>query len=139
MNISFEKTDLRQRPSKIWGVVILSGILILVLLVPPFHEERFTICLFKNITGIPCPGCGMTRAFLFLGHGKIYEATMLNPSSLLAFTIIIFLWINKAVYIATGKEVKVHLTHREKILIYLLSGFLMVAIWVYNLSLNPWL
>lgn len=139
MNISFEKTDLRQRPYKIWEIVILSSILLVALLVPPFYQGGFTLCLFRNITGLPCPGCGMTRAFLFLGHGDFYEAIRLNPNSLLAFSIILFLWSNKFTQIFTGKEVKVHLTHREKILIYLLSGFLMVAIWVYNLSLNPWL
>lgn len=121
------------------GFSILSCILLASILIQPFQDESFTICLFKNITGIPCPGCGMTRAFLFLGHGKIHEATMLNPNSLLAFTIIIFLWINKAVYIATGKEVRVYLTRREKILAYLLSGLSMLAVWVYNFLLNPYL
>lgn len=139
MNISFEKTDLRQRPSKIWEIVILSSILLVALLVPPFYQGGFTLCLFRNITGLPCPGCGMTRAFLFLGHGDFYEAIRLNPNSPLIFSIIVFLWFNKIVYMATGKEVRAYLTKREKVVMYLLFGFAMVAGWVYNLLLNPYL
>jgi hypothetical protein len=87
---------IRLKPFKVWrDFSLLSGILLLSILVPPFYHGEFTLCLFKNITGLPCPGCGMTRAFLFLGHGKIHEAVILNPNSLLIFPIIIFLWINE--------------------------------------------
>lgn len=37
------------------------------------------ICTIRMLTGIPCPGCGMTRAFLLVSQGKIYEATMMHP------------------------------------------------------------
>ena len=30
--------------------------------------SKTTLCLFKNITGIPCPGCGMSRATMALIH-----------------------------------------------------------------------
>jgi hypothetical protein len=128
---------IRQKPFKVWrDFSLLSGILLLSMLVPPFYYGEFTLCLFKNITGLPCPGCGMTRAFLFLGHGKIHEAVILNPNSLLIFPIIVFLWLNEVVYMATGKDVKIHLTYREKIFLYFLSGLLMLFVWGYNLVLN---
>ncbi len=120
------------------GFCILSGVLLLSIIVPPFHEGRVTVCLFKNIFGIPSPGCGMTRAFLYLGHGDIYEAISLNPNSLLAFSIVIILWLNEIIKMIRKKEVNVQLTKREKFLIYFVSAGLMIAGWFYNLFLNPY-
>ncbi len=64
------------------GLLIIALIFLISLVVAPFEQERFTICLFKNAVGVPCPSCGMTRAFLFLGHGQIAKATALNPLAL---------------------------------------------------------
>ncbi len=35
-------------------------------------------CVFLEITGIPCPGCGMTRAFLSLVTMDFYQAIKHN-------------------------------------------------------------
>ena len=37
------------------------------------------LCGFRQLTGYPCPGCGMTRSFVFLAHGHVLEAFKLNP------------------------------------------------------------
>ena len=37
------------------------------------------LCVFHNITGIPCPGCGMTRAFLNFFSGDIKKALFYHP------------------------------------------------------------
>jgi hypothetical protein len=47
-------------------------------------------CPFNLITGIPCPGCGMTRAFLALARGDLITALHYNPFSMLLAAIIIF-------------------------------------------------
>lgn len=64
------------------GLCAIMLMFLVSVLVPPFEQNRFTICLFKNLTGVPCPSCGMTRAFLFLGHGQILKASTLNPLAL---------------------------------------------------------
>jgi hypothetical protein len=38
-------------------------------------------CGFRSVTGIPCPGCGMTRAFLLLSQLRVGEALSANPAS----------------------------------------------------------
>lgn len=36
-------------------------------------------CLFHRVTGLDCPGCGMTRATYAAMHGRIGEAFRFNP------------------------------------------------------------
>ena len=42
------------------------------------------ICPFRLVTGLPCPGCGMTRAGVFLMHGDLAAALAANPFVLVA-------------------------------------------------------
>lgn len=37
------------------------------------------LCIYKRITGLPCPGCGMTRAFLSFFRGDIGQAFYYHP------------------------------------------------------------
>ena len=37
------------------------------------------LCLFRNITGIACPGCGMTRSLIATGHLHFVDAVMFHP------------------------------------------------------------
>ena len=41
-----------------------------------------SLCAFRSITGLPCPGCGLTRAFVSLSRGNVARAWDLNPFSL---------------------------------------------------------
>lgn len=36
-------------------------------------------CVFRKVTGLECPGCGMTRATYATLHGRIGDAFRLNP------------------------------------------------------------
>jgi hypothetical protein len=38
-----------------------------------------TSCILKNTVGIPCPSCGMTRAYLLLFNGDIKGAFHMHP------------------------------------------------------------
>ena len=123
---------------KFAGLILLAAILAASMLIPPYHDTIVVTCLWKNIFGIPCPGCGMTRAFLFLGHGRLYEGFRMNPGSFLAFSIIIALFVNKISQIMFGKEVRITLNSLEKFFVYIAAGTIMVSVWVYNLKFNPW-
>ena len=64
------------------------GILILAALLPaPFHGPP--VCLFKGVLGFDCPSCGMTRAFVSLGHLDYVSALHHNPVSLLLMGILL--------------------------------------------------
>ena len=42
-------------------------------------------CAFHAVTGVPCPGCGATRAFVQLTRGAWETALALNPLACAAF------------------------------------------------------
>ncbi|MCE5218343.1 DUF2752 domain-containing protein [bacterium] len=51
-------------------------------------------CLFRLLTGLPCPLCGMTRAFVAMAQGHVaqaFEAHVLGPA---AYTVtwVVALW-----------------------------------------------
>jgi hypothetical protein len=39
------------------------------------------LCMFRNITGRPCPGCGLTRGLVAGMHGDLAGAGRLHPSA----------------------------------------------------------
>ncbi len=47
-------------------------------------------CAMYRYFGLDCPGCGLTRTFIHLAHGRLVEGLNLNPIGLIvfAFTIV---------------------------------------------------
>jgi hypothetical protein len=48
-------------------------------LVYTMPESNFTVCVFKNVTGYPCPSCGTTRATNYFFRGDLLQSILLNP------------------------------------------------------------
>ena len=94
-----------------------------------------TVCLFKNVTGIPCPACGSTRATNLLFKGKIRDSILINPFGILtniSIVISIFWMISD---MARGKEtffsfLKKDWDKRIKIFIYLI----ILINWIWNIK-----
>jgi|SRR5699024_5347583 len=57
-------------------MILLGGILYLKVLSPTFNIH--IPCPFKYVTGLDCPGCGMTRASLAILDGNFYQAFRWN-------------------------------------------------------------
>ena len=45
---------------------------------------RLPLCVFKIVTGIPCPTCGLTRAVMALSRGDLDRALFMNPLATVA-------------------------------------------------------
>lgn len=47
-----------------------------------------SLCWFQSLFGIPCPGCGSTRAAVALFHGDLAEALDFHPLILLSLAVL---------------------------------------------------
>ena len=61
-----------------------------------------SLCPFYTLTGLPCPGCGLTRSFVCLGHGQWTQSLHWNPLGLLIAFILAALWLRNAIYWLRG-------------------------------------
>ncbi len=68
-------------------VLIVAGYFFLYLYADSI--EGHTVCFFKNVTGIPCPACGSTRATVQLMHGHVSASFFINPFGILTNLMII--------------------------------------------------
>jgi hypothetical protein len=59
--------------------------MLLILFIPAnlVFQERIPLCIFKHLTGIECPLCGMTRACYCIMHLHLASAFSYNPVSLM--------------------------------------------------------
>lgn len=40
-------------------------------------------CIWRSLTGYPCPGCGLTRAFASISNFNIVDSIRFNPEALI--------------------------------------------------------
>jgi hypothetical protein len=71
----------------------------------------------------------MGRAFLFIGHGEIYKALHLNQNSLLAFSLVFFLWINGVLSLIFKKEITIRMNFVEKGVAIGLVTIFILGVW----------
>lgn len=46
-------------------------------------------CMTKIATGWPCPGCGLTRCFIYLTHGNLAAAWEVNRAGILVYGLVV--------------------------------------------------
>jgi len=70
------------------GAIGLIGGSLAVAYFNPSNVSFFPVCPLYSMTGIACPGCGLTRGFHALSHGDVVSA--LDYNALLPFYAFIF-------------------------------------------------
>jgi hypothetical protein len=75
---SFEITPTIERLTAAAGVAVMIGGSGAVAYFDPAKANFFPVCPLFALTGIACPGCGLTRGFHSLFHGDIISAIDFN-------------------------------------------------------------
>lgn len=58
-------------------------VLIVVILMPPENGLGIDLCMLKNLTGAPCPGCGVTRSCSNFVRGNFRRSVQFHPLGLI--------------------------------------------------------
>lgn len=77
-NLNPKKTSTVNRISAAGGVFLVSGLIVTVGYFNPVTASFFPQCPLHSLTGLNCPGCGLTRGFHALFHGDILTALHFN-------------------------------------------------------------
>jgi len=76
-----------------WIAAVCSGVIVVSLLVSPEDIEDGNVrlsppCRSKEVLGVECPACGMTRAFAALSRGRLDDAVNYNWGSPIAYALV---------------------------------------------------
>ena len=75
--------DHRKKTKGLWKVLLLLALVLLYCI--SMKAMTGGICFLKGFLGIPCPGCGGTRAMILLAKGDVPGSLHMNPSAFLLF------------------------------------------------------
>lgn len=70
-----------RRSVVIWALAGLGGLAgaFVFSLWTPGSDPANALCFSRRVLDVPCPGCGLTRAFAHLAKGEWREALVLHP------------------------------------------------------------
>jgi len=124
---------MRSGPSRTWRTIFWASSLPALLAASFFYYPyAFTgpvFCPMALMLGIPCPGCGFTRAFSLLTHGHFAEAIAFHGLAPAMLAYLAFLWVYKIVESARGTPPRLP-TYR----IGATAGLVLMGFWVARLG-----
>lgn len=112
-----------KRQDRVWVcAVILTYVISAFLPLSVLNGVHVTLCPFRAATGLPCPGCGMTHAFVCLGHGNLPLAWHYNALSIPLF-VFGLVWLAGRI---TGRSLLPAVSRRAEA--WVLGGVLTIAL-----------
>jgi hypothetical protein len=86
----------------IW--IIITGLfLVIPFLINP-DLVPVSICGFKNLTGLPCPACGMSHSLHALTHLRITDSVRFHPVGALLYLLVIIFFLKNTMELITKRK-----------------------------------
>lgn len=102
---------------------------------PPEHN-LFITCYFKKMTGLPCPGCGITRSLCAMAKGDFVHSLKFHPLGLLIFIAIIVIWLKAIVELMFKRTLVLSINQKTKTIILYAFILLTGIFWMVRLGLT---
>ncbi|MCB1324181.1 MAG: DUF2752 domain-containing protein [Spirochaetales bacterium] len=81
---------IERRDRELFTLQVLAWVGLLAALLLPADGVGVSFCLFRNLTGLPCPGCGLTRSVVSVFHMEFRTAYYYHPMGFFAAAAILF-------------------------------------------------
>jgi Protein of unknown function (DUF2752) len=84
-------------PSRVFDIVVnrfslrAAPIVLLGSFVMPPQGISVSLCWFYTVTGLPCPGCGLTRSLACISHLELYAALRYHPFGVALYALLVAL------------------------------------------------
>lgn len=124
----------KRSPGQIEFGIIYGGIVLLALAAGRFLPVLAFAppCVFKALTGAPCPTCGSTRSIVYLSHGDVASAFFMNPLILsVSVAAVVYLFYSLFTFFFAAPRIVVALSGNEKDRLRVLAVLLVLANWLY--------
>jgi hypothetical protein len=137
MQFQFRKRE----PSQIEFTLIYGGLAILLLAaarVIPIADMAPN-CVFKSLTGVPCPTCGSTRSVAFLAHGHLLAAFCMNPVTAAVVIAVLAAFLYRLITVVFDLPgMNIDLSNLEKNLVRVIAVLVLLLNWIYLIfALKP--
>jgi len=120
---------------QIYQILSVMGLLVGIFL--PEIAPGFSICLFYNLTALPCPACGLTRSVSSLLHGDLMHSLMYHPMGIVVLAIMavlaVSIFFRKSNDLFFRYEVKIYFVFYAFVSVVFVFGFVR-GMWI---ALSP--
>lgn len=132
-----ERTDLRTRAKHEGPLLVLSAlVLAFSFAIPSLKSRHLWInfpCIFRAVTHVPCPMCGMTRAFILTAHGNLEGALNMHLLGPLLFSLVAATSVYLAVSMVSGYRVRFTLSPKARRIAFWSVVGLFAVCWIVKL------
>ena len=97
-------------------------------LLRPALRLDLTLCMFRNVTGVPCPTCGTTRMLLALARGQPVDALLFNPFTF-AVSMLGAIWL--ILRLGFGRRLSLDLGRAARRRVWIVVTILFLFNWAY--------
>lgn len=117
-----------------WSVVIVAvwlsavGVYELAKRADPAPALPSTLCVFRQLTDVPCPTCGATRAVLAAGSGDMLSALRFNPLAV-AVGALALIWI--VLRVGFGRALVFRQSRRGRRITWVVAAGLLLVNWAF--------
>lgn len=121
----------RRPPWPWWAVALVVGWMALggaTIYVSRQRGQPLTLCLFKRVTGLPCPSCGTTRAAEHLARGHVAQAVATQPFMVGAGVLFVLMTLLR---VGFSRRLQMETSRRARRAVGALIAVAFVVNWVY--------
>lgn len=91
----------RQRTKNWQFIALWAALMVASVIFPGSPADGIVFCPFRGLTGLSCPGCGMTRACTHFMHGDLWSSIEFHPMGWL-----LIVWMTTSALLRVAENVR---------------------------------